>query len=382
MTIALSQFPGIYAVDGTTALRAALALNQPIAWDCPVTQVAGQDPTKSIFVPDGANITFMPGGLFTTDASGFPALSILNTRAVLTNPQIRYVGVPNIAMPHVCNTWNDGPAKAYLNKQGIASLFWTGPTNTSALISIRGTANVTITGGRCFVDAGVTADRFPTVLLEVGPCALPGSTTLALPTLIGDGFELDGSVMGYVGSAQLIQLTNITRKRYADLQGPGGVNVGGIGDWMSPPHLFYFNDSPAAPIGMIEIKDVIDNAEFCGNPVRRATGSGYMNVAKMPLPNGSFIDGLYSRCADGGIGILAGQSKTGGKIRNATFVYDSSIRSVDGKPASTTGIFWPSAAGAYAAMDIEMCVRDRAGAPSVFATPAVPGMNVNVTVCT
>lgn len=378
--LTLSQFPGINAPDATAALRAALALNQPIAWDCPVTQVAGQDPTKSILVPAGSDVTFMPGGVLNTDASGFPALAFLNVAAIWRGTQLRYTGVPNVVMPHVCNTWNDGPAKAFLNAQGIASLFWTGPTNTSALISVRGTANVQLLGGRIYVDAGVTPDRFPSVAVEVGPCALPGSTVLALPTFVSSAFELDGSVMGYVGSGALIQLTNVTRKRYADLQDATGANVGGVNDWMSPPHWMYFNDSPTAPIGLIQIKDAMDNAEFCGNPVRRSTGSGYMNVIKTPLPNGSCIDGFYSRCADGGIGILSGQSKTGGKIRNATFVYDSSIKSVDGKGASTSGIFWPSAAAAYPAMDIEMAVRDRAGNPSVFATPNIPGMSVNVTV--
>lgn len=379
--ISLSQCPGIDPVkDSCGGLQAALDLKQSIAWDCPANFVMGSDPTKSIFIPDGTDITFMSKGRMDVDSSGFPALALLNGTAILRGTKIRYLGVPNLAMPHTPNVWNDGPAKAYLNKQGIASLAWTGPTNTSALISVRGTANLTLEDGRIYVDEGVTADRFPSVAFEMGPCALPNSTALALPTFVSSGFELDGSVMGYVGSAALIQLTNITRKRYADLQDANGGTVGGVGNWMSPPHWMYFNDGPAAQMGVITIKDAMDNAEFCGSSLRRATGSGYTNVIKMPLPNGSSIDGFYSRCADGGIGVLAGQSKVGGKIRNATFVYDSSIKSIDGKGACTGGIFWPSPAANYPVQDIEMTIHDRAGHPSVPATPAISGMNVNVSI--
>lgn len=378
--IALSQCPGIDPIkDSTAALQAALNLKQPITWDCPVNCVMGSDPSKTIFVPDLSDVTFTPKGLLNVDSSGFPALAFFNVTAVWRETKIRYFGVPNILMPRTPNTWNDVCAKAYLVKQGISSLPWTGPTNTSALISIRGTANVQLLGGRIYVDDNVTADRFPTAAIELGPCALPHSNTLILPNFTTSNFELDGSVMGYVGSGAVINLTNITRKRYSDLQDVNGGNVGGANTWMAPPHWIYFNDSDAIPIGVVTIKDAVDLGDYRGATLRRTTASGYINSIKMPLSNGSLIDGYYSRCLDGGIGILAGQSKVGGKIRNMVCIYDSSLLSVNNMPCSTQGIFWPSPKSLYPASDVEVTIHDRAGHPTVTTAPNVPGMNVHVT---
>lgn len=383
--LALSQCPGILSSgDASAALQAALNLKQPLAFDCDVTCVQGSDPTKSVFVPDGSDVTFMPGGRLNVDASGFPALAFLNANAIWRGLQMRYTGAPNVAMPHTPNVWTDGVAKKYLAAQGALPLLWSGPTNMSGLIAVAGASNVTLEGGRQYVDDGVTADRFASVGVNLNTGYAPNSSAAVLPTFNSSDFEMDGIVMGYVGGGAAINLTNVTRRRYADLQDAAGGTVGGVGTWMSPPHWMYFSDTVAVPMGVITIKDAIDLAVFQGAALRRPTGSGYINVIKMPLCNGSSIDGLYSRCPDGGIGILSGAGgnglKTGGKIRNFTSVYDSSIKSSDGKGASTTGIFWPNAAASYPASDIEMIVHDRAGSPSVFATPNVPGMTVNVTV--
>lgn len=356
--IALSQCPGITATDATAALQAALNLGQPITADCPVTCVMGSDPTKSVFVPNGSDVTFTPRGRFDVDNAGFPAFAFMNSAATWRGTQIRYVGTPSLIAPHAANAWNDGPAKAYLAKQGAGAIYWTGPSNTCAVISIRGNSNVNLQGGRIYVDDDVTADRFPTTAVDLGPGYAPGSATLALPWFTSSDFELDGSVMGYVGSAAAVNLTRIRRGRYADLQDAAGGTVGGVGCWLSPPHWIYFNDSAAAPMGVIKIKDAYDRADYRGAQLRRPTSSGYINVMKMPLVNGSSVDGFVSLCVDGGIGLLSnGLSNVGGTVRNCYVRTDSSLLSVDGKYSSTGGLFFPSSAK-YPASDIEISVDD------------------------
>lgn len=354
MTIALSQCPGIDPIkDSSAALQAALNLKQPITWDCPVNCVMGPDYTKGIFVPDGSDVTFTPQGLLSVDNAGFPALAFMHAAGTWRGTKIRYTGSLGIASPSAAGAWTNGPAKNYLVKNGYNTLFngvggtyWAGPTNPCALISVRGAANMTFNGVDIFVDEGVTADKFAPVAFAFDLAYVPGEVcapgaALVAPNVTVSNASLDGFLMGFVGGGNQVVLEDLTFNRYADLQDAAGGNVGGTNTWFAPPHAIYLQGSPANPM-TAKIRNYVDLATFCGSPLRRLTASGYINSIKLELANGSSIDGLYSRRADGGLGVLSNGSTVGGTAKNMFFLIDTSITSVDGKGACTSGVFFPS----------------------------------------
>lgn len=376
--IALSQCPGITTTD-PAALQAALNLKQPIAWDCQVASLMGTDPSKGLFAPDGTDITFMPGGRWDVDAVGFPALAFMNAAGVIRGAKIRYTGTPGIAQPAAAAKWNDGVAKKTLAQMGVAQGYWTGPTNTSALIAIRGASTVQLLGGKIYVDDDVTADRFPPVGVSMDPAYTPAGV-LTLPTAVTiNDFELDGSLMGFVGAATNLNIARVVRRRYADLQDAAGGTVGGTNCWFAPPHWMYLQGGPTTPM-TAKIEKAVDLAVYKGSALRRPTASGFINSIKLELVNGSSIDDYLSYCVDGGLGILSNVAPTGGQVRNARFIIDTSVMSVDGKCAGTPGLFFPSS-HVYPASDIEVSIRNLAANAPAYTPPSpTAGMRVRVTV--
>lgn len=383
MALALSQCPGITPTgDSSAALQAALNLKQPLVVDCLANCVMGSDTTKGIFVPDGSDVTFTPQGQLNVDNAGFPALCFMHAAGIWRGTRIKYTGSLGVATPSSGGTWTNGPAKNYLSAHGYNTVFsgvggtyWAGPTNPCAILDIRGAANMVFQGGKIFVDDGVTADRFAPVAFGFNAAYMPGEicspgAPLSVPNVNLSGWELDGALMGHVGGGGNVVLTNMTRKRYADLQDATGGNVGGIGNWFAPPHWFYLQGSPANPM-CITGQNWVDRGVFCGSPLRRTVGSGYMHSVKIELCNGSSLDGLYLDCPDGGLGILANGSLVGGTIKNARVIADLSVVDLNGKQASTGGIFFPSA-HVYPAMDIRVSIRNAVpGWPNGPVPPAV-----------
>lgn len=381
--ITLSQCPGIDAVkDSSAALQAAVNQKQPITWDCPVAQVAGADSSKSVFLPPGTNIVFVKGkGMLSTDAVGFPALAVLHASAVLSDLHIRYTGTPGVALPNSPNKWTDVQARQYLvaNKlntfQTAAGTYWTGPTNTSALLSIRGQSNVSLLGLTTIdVAADTPAWGFPLTAIGVDPAYAVGATCggltpppLVVPDVTCAGLLLDGSIMGVVGGGGAVEFAACTRARYADLEDAAGGNIGGAGTWAAPPHFFYLQGSAKNKM-TAKLVDIVDLGIFCGAG-RRSVASGYMHSIKLELANGSSIERLYSRCLDGGLAVLSNAATTGGWVRDAICMVDTSIVDVNGKPAGAPGLFFPSA-GVYPESDVEMSIVNAAAAWPVLGVPA------------
>lgn len=389
--IALSQCPGIDPVkDSSAALQAALNLKQPITWDCPVNCVMGTDATKGIFVPDGSAVTFTQRGRLDVDSIGFPALAFMHAAGVWTDTKIRYVGTPSTSQPTSGSAWTNGPAKNYLLQNGLNPSFtgvggtlWTSPTNTAALISVRGASNVTLQGLKIYVDDDAPASQFALVGLGIDAAYAPGApatptAACVAPTVAVTDFVLDGVLMGAVGGGNQVSFERIERHRYADLQDAAGIVAGAGTGWFAPPHWIYLQGSLAMPL-TLSIRDAVDLAKYRGSPARRPTGTGYANSIKVELCNGSLLENIYLRCPDGGLGILANGSTVGGKVRNVTCVVDSSLRSSDGKPCSTGGVFFPSA-HPYPASDIDVTVRDLAGGWPVQGNPAPLAVNLRLTV--
>lgn len=389
--IALSQCPGIDppAKDSSAALQAALNLKQPIMFDCPVACAMGSDPAKGIFVPDGSDVTFTPQGRLTVDNVGFPALTFMHASGVWRGTKLRYNGAFGTTATRNSALWNDGPARAYLAARAINTFavsyggtFFTGNTNTAALISVRGASTVSFQGGKIYVDDDVPASSFAPVAMAIDPCYAPGlanaAAALVVPNVSVKDFLLDGALMGFVGGGNQVSFENVTRRRYSDLQDAAGGNLGGVGTWFAPPHFFYLQGNPTNPM-TATLKNIVDDGQYVGNPIRRLATSGCIPSIKIEIANGTLIDGYYSRCLDGGLWVMSNGSPTGGKVRNAYFLIDTAIKSIDGVAVSQ-GLCFPSA-HPYPASDIEVTVRNLSANKWPFAAPPpVAGMRVRVTV--
>jgi hypothetical protein len=364
--LALSQCPGISPIaDSSAALQAALNRNEPLTWDCQVLCVMGTDASKAIFVPDKSDVTFTANGSLVVDNQGFPALTFYAVNGTWRDLYIRYRGTAPISAPQSAHVWNDEVLRNYLIARKYHTFapgtnpYWGGTTNVSAVVAILAAADVTVDGGAITVDDGVPACEFAPTGVWFGQGFKEGAVTPS-ETLVGsvatiNNFLLDGVIMGFVGQADKVTLTGITRKRYADLQDAKGQNVGGVNDWFAPPHMFYLYGNPGYPM-ITTLKDIVDLGEFTGNPIRRSTGSGFMHSCKISLDSGSSVDGYYSRCPDGLFGILTHGATTGGSIKNATAIIDETIKSVDGKNACTGGIFFPNAAADYPPSIIDLTI--------------------------
>src|SRR5260370_41912701 len=110
--------------------------------------------------------------------------------------------------------------------------------------------------------------------------------------------------MGWVGGVRERILENITSLRYGDLQDAAVGNVGGIGKWFAPPHLFYFSYVAGDPTlfnSDIHFTHVLDKGIRVGK-ARDAGGtdtiSGYANSLKLGCVSCS-VDGYQSSRPDG-----------------------------------------------------------------------------------
>jgi len=150
----------------------------------------------------------------------------------------------------------------------------------------------------------------------------------AIPRLLNfSGITLDGTLMGWQGNARHSSFTGITSNRYADLQDATGNNVGGIGKWFPPPHLFYLTNADSTDQNLwnadILITDVIDNGIRVG--VARDRGgsdsiSGYAASLKLACI-GCSVETYTSNRPDGFMDVLPstsiGISKVNAKFNSA-----------------------------------------------------------------
>lgn len=358
--ITLSQCPGIDPSgvnDSLAGLKVALNTGLPITWDCPVLCSMGVDYTKSLFLPSGSDVTFVPRGQMIVDNVGFPALCFYNASAIWRGTNISYVGsfgTSCIAMPTTPNRWNDMVAKTYLTS--AVNPLWTGPTNTSAVISVRGSSGVQFLGGQMTVPPGTSAANFMPVAMAFDGAYGAGGATIT-PTAMVQDFFVDGVLMGFVGSGALT-FARVTRGRYSDLQDAAGNNVGGINTWFAPPHFFYLDSALTSPPLTGSMRDIVDLGQYVGNPLRRSSQSGMMHSLKLELANGFLVDGYYSRCLDGGFDCLSMGRSIGGTLRNAHFEIDSSIKTIDGAQVISP-LRFPSPHAMPPGTDIDLSWRDR-----------------------
>jgi hypothetical protein len=363
---------GWVSCDGTTddtdgvarAFAAAGHSAFTLVVDCPVRLHIGVDIARTIFIDSGTNVTFTGAGKFTVDNVFHPAFVVANSDdVVLTNWNVEYdaslpvnwkTGSYVNAGQLVASTSNAPPAAAFsytsmtkwlaanraVNFKGDATSIWVGPTNTSAVFFVTGdTSNLTVTGMRLYAPAAAGADRFVPMAFSLSPnyksnqsvtSATPQTAQyVAVPhNLTFSDIDFDGIYMGWQGGAQNAVFDKIRSHRYSDLQDAKGGNVGGVGKWFAPPHLFYLNygvdGDPALFNRNLRIHDVVDAGPRVGTARDKGgtdTISGYALSLKIGCVDCS-VDTYTSNRPDGFMDVLASNGLT---ISNVTATYNSAF---------------------------------------------------------
>lgn len=337
-------------VDGAAGVARAVQAARNGAFklnvDCPVLIKIGTDIAKPIFIDNDTTIQFTGSGQFTVDNVFVPAFAIVNSaRVKLVDWRVQYVGsmpvdwatggylnngvfVANAGGAPPSYMFNDIALKAWLYSNRQISFtdtnpYWTGPIGASAVFHIRGsTTDLTISGLKLFVPSGAGGHQFIPVAFSLTPGNLNGKTysastpfttdNFAIPTRITfDNIDLDGTIMGWQGNGRDVTFNKIRSHRYGDLQDAAGGNVGGVGKWFAPPHLFYLNYNVNGDLNLANrnftMTDVIDYGVRVG--VARDRGntdsiSGYANSLKIGGYNIT-VNGYQSLRPDGLMDVLS-----------------------------------------------------------------------------
>jgi hypothetical protein len=335
--------------------------------DCPVLVHSGLDIAKVIYIDDGTTVEFSGSGKFIVDNIMHPAFVIANATGVsLTNWQVEFDGSlptnPDVGgfsnngqfiavagHDQPAAPWNDVSMTTWLAKNraivfdrsaGAVGALWRGPTNTCAVFYITGdTSNLTVTGMNVYAPPTVGGDHFVPVVFQLSPNFKSNQTVNAktpftaqyygLPhNLTFSNITLDGTYMGWVGTLQNAVFEHVQSHRYGDLQDSKGANVGGLGKWFAPPHLFYFayptSGDPALGNTNIRINDVTDQGPRIGTARDKGgsdTISGYALSIKIGC-NDCSVDNYTSARPDGFIDVLYSNGLT---VSNVTATYNSAF---------------------------------------------------------
>jgi hypothetical protein len=357
--------------DDTVAVQRAFAESRHGAFtlliDCPVRIHSGLDIERVIYIDDGTTVEFRGSGKFTVDNVMHPAFVLANVSGVtLTNWNVEYdaslpvdpdvhgyghngqfVAVAGHSQPSPA--WNDLAMTSWLTanrsivfdrSNGNVRSRWIGLTNACAVFFINGdTSNVKVTGMNVHVPTSAGADRFVPVVFQFSPNFKSNQTVTAKTPINGQFFAvphdlvfsdvtLDGTYMGWVGGAQNVVFDHIRSHRYADLQDANGGNVGGVGKWFAPPHLFYIvydnTLDPALFSNRIRIHDVVDDGPRIGAARDKGAGdtiSGYAPSIKIGC-NDCSVDAYKTTRPDGFLDVLFAD---GLRISNVNATFDSSF---------------------------------------------------------
>jgi hypothetical protein len=331
--------------------------------DCPVRLHSGLAIDRGIFIDSGTSVQFTASGKFLVDNMFHPAFVIANSSQItLTNWNVEWDGSvpvdPNfggyelngefVASPgetQPAGAFNDLVLTAWLaanrsitfdEKKGRVESIWVGGVNPAAVFFITGdSSSVVFSGLKLYVPPAAGGNAFMPMAISLSANwkskqTVTGTTPettqyAAVPHGITfSGIDLDGIYMGWQGNLQDSLFENITSHRYGDLQDAKGKNVGGIGKWYPPPHLFYIN-THAADAGLdninVHFSNITDEGVRVG--VARDTpgdsGSGFANSLKLSCTDCS-VDTYTSHRPDGFMDVLAADGMT---VSNVTATFDS-----------------------------------------------------------
>ena len=331
--------------------------------NCPVRLHIGTDISRTIFIDDGTSVQFTGAGKFTVNNVMLPAFVIANSNGIrLTDWNVeydaslpvdsdvrgyenagRFVRSPGRTQPSAA--FNDLRITPWLTnhrgiifdrRQGPVNSIWANPTNSSAVFFIIGdSSNISVTGMRLYAPTAAGGDRFVPMVFslsrnfksnQVVTAKTPFTAEyVAVPhNLVFSNIDLDGTYMGWQGNVRDVHIDHVRSHRYGDLQDASGANVGGIGKWFAPPHLFYLNydyeGDPALFNKDIHIHDVIDDGTRVG--VARDKGgndtlSGYALSLKIGCAE-CVVNGYKTYRPDGFLDLLPSNGLTISNV-DATF---------------------------------------------------------------
>jgi hypothetical protein len=332
--------------------------------DCPVRVHVGEDIARTIFIDNGTTVEFTGAGKFTVDNVFVPAFVMANSSNItLTNWIVDYDGglpispdvggyVQNgqfVSGENPGNAFNDlrltpwlttNRAIVFDKSQGNVAARWSGTTNACAMFYLTGSVTgLSVTGMQVSVPTTAGGNQFVPVVFSMSPNYKSNQTVnLKTPTtgqyfavpqnLTFSNVAFDGTYMGFVGGVQNAVFSNIQSQRYGDLQDANGQNVGGIGKWFAPPHLFYLNyaytGDPALFNKNIQITNVVDAGVRIGK-ARDLGGIDTISGNALSLKIGCIscsVDTYTSARPDGFIDVLASNGLT---ISNVTATYNSAF---------------------------------------------------------
>jgi len=336
--------------------------------DSPVFIHVGRDISRPIFVDNGTHVRFTKNGLFITDDVLQPAFVIANSTDVqFVNWRVQYVGgipidrtvggyynngvlvgqsYPSAAFNDLALTpWLKAHRGIEFGDAGAKNCPWHGPTNMSSLFYLIGSTNhVDIENMTLFVPPDAKGSQFIPMAFSmtsgynnnVVPVASADNDSwtsvpnISVPRdLTFKNITLDGYYMGFQGTFQHSTITNVIGLRYGDLQDADGNNIGGVGKWFAPPHLFYCNGDRAHPYdSRLACRDLaISNVRDIGPRIGKARDtvalnrSGYANSLKIGAVD-STVTNYTSNRPDGLADILSCDKMT---LTNIKGTYDSSF---------------------------------------------------------
>lgn len=352
------------AIDGTAgvanAFRAAHNNAFTLIVDCPILLNINSDVAKPIFIDNGTSIQFTAGGKFIINNVFVPAFVLANTTGVtLNNWNISYTGSipvnPVTGGVYLNGVWypepGNYPSIYIFNNTTMRSWLATNrgitfsasdpgsysdplasAINVSALFYFIGsTSNINITNMKISVPASATANAYipvafnfylgynsNTSAVDPGPAGdwAGVKSSLSVPNdLHFSHITLDGYYTGFQGTVRNSTFDHIVAYRYGDLQDSSGANVGGIGKWSPPPHLFYLTTVNGIPTldpdlgpANIHITNILDEGIRTG--IARDTLAdnpnnitGYINSLKIGGTN-VFVTNYTSLRPDGLLDVL------------------------------------------------------------------------------
>jgi len=413
----LSTFPGVDptgTTDSRTAVASALATvagtTKTLIWDCPIYINIGTNVNAPIFVASNTNVTFTASGLLYADGIGLPVFVWMNVHDChWTNVRYQYCaglapsangigdafsfgqlqatgGATGGPAPVAASTFNDTVLTAYLTSTG-ANVFtnggralYSGSTNAACAFYIGGqTTRLYFTGDACraYVPDGVKAAYFIPVVfsffvqwnvgLAINAVSFPIiPANFTTPTEIYfNNWTLDGTMMGFMGSASVWQSNNLVSLRYSDFQdaSDGGIGGGG-GHFWAPPHLVYvIGGSQSVCTRMF---NTVDWGIYVGNATRRSTSSGSILSLKCETGNNLIVDGYVSLRPDGWTDMEYFADTTPGSVIRNVYVEFNSQTLIASGPAIWASRF-PGPSGPTAQLVMEnITIIDTAVAPQAF----------------
>lgn len=352
--------------DRTGLMRAILAAKDNafiLKVDCPLFVHIGMDIAKPIFIDNGSTIQFSGNGLIIVDNVLVPAFVIANSLNInLLNWKIKYTG-SMVVNENTGGYYDNSKWVPVTYRAPAAQMFYitlsnwlrqnrhisyargvntisTGYLDPSAIFFLKGdTSNVVIKNMQLSAAVNAKPNKFIPIAFSLNPGeennqsftapAVFKKPILNVPhNIVFDGIKLDGYYFGWHGSGQNITIKNVTAERYSDLQDANGGNIGGVGFWFPPPHLFYFNTPPTWDSSLLNNKFLISNIK--DNGVRKGLArdkgkgapiSGHAVSLKIQA-NNSLVENYTSLRPDGFMDVLSSTDLT---VKNVTASYDSSF---------------------------------------------------------